>query len=147
MFFKRSIIQPLFVGVLSLCLVTSVNAATLYKWTDEEGLIHYSERPPVGVTNYERIRSEATPGNKPIEYKVDTPKDEQDQASAEAANNQAASAVNQERCANARKNLEALNSFARIRVKEDDGQLRFLSEEEIVERRQEYRDVIANECQ
>lgn len=136
-------------ALFTTLLCAGANATTLYKWFDENGIVHYSERPPVGVTNFEKVTRDATPGNSPVEYETETPDSEaQDQESGDPTGQSAQQAAgdNSARCDNARKNLEALNSFARIRVQEPDGRMRFLSEQEIQERKLEYNAILEDEC-
>jgi hypothetical protein len=129
--------------LLSLCGTAS--ADFLYKWKDEDGITHFSERPPAGVENYERVRSSISPGNAPVQYQPPGESDEESDESAEQVAEQS-DVDNSARCDNARKNLEALQSFARIRVRDPNGELRFLSEAEVTERRQEYVQILNDLC-
>jgi len=54
-------------GVLLFLLVAATSATaqqTVYKWTDEHGVVHFSEDPPEGVTS-EKIVTEAPPRSPP----------------------------------------------------------------------------------
>jgi len=54
---------------------------------------------------------------------------------------------NPEICARAQSNLETLNSTARVRIRGEDGEMRFLTEEEIESQRQKARDAITVHCE
>ncbi|GAB2190916.1 DUF4124 domain-containing protein [Sessilibacter sp. MAH2] len=132
----------------ALFATSSVYAATLYKWTDKDGVTHYAEHPPTNVTNAEKIRSNVAPGNSPVQYQSPT-------AQAEAKRQQAAQdeslspeeqAAKKARCDIARKNLESLNTFVRVREKDENGEIRFLSEEEVNDRKEKFKNVLNKEC-
>lgn len=136
-------------AVLGSMTHNALAAATLYKWQDEEGTVHYSERPPAGVTEFEKVVSDYSPGNsvtttevgaEPESEKIATPNHENQQQ------NRRSTAASQERCDKARKNLEALNSFARIRIQDENGEMRFLNEEEISSRKMETKTILEDEC-
>lgn len=40
-------------ALLSIVLTTAVSAATLYRWVDRNGVVHYSDRPEPGATRVE----------------------------------------------------------------------------------------------
>ncbi|WP_317933012.1 DUF4124 domain-containing protein [Halioxenophilus sp. WMMB6] len=133
----------LLASLAALSFTAMVHAGPiLYKWQDDKGIVHYSEHPPVGVTNFERVRSEVTPGNSPVDYQTESPEQSKKDEASEPEQPQ----IDQARCDNARKNLEALNSFARIRITEPDGKVRFLSESEVAERKVEFKNILDQEC-
>ena len=71
--------------------------------------------------------------------------DHSDAASSAAESASSTTSATPDRCEKARKNLEALTSFARIRI-EEEGKLRFLTEDEIITRRMETQAVLDDEC-
>ncbi|SCX98541.1 DUF4124 domain-containing protein [Thiohalorhabdus denitrificans] len=44
---------------LGVCLAVPATAATVYKWTDEDGTVHYSDAPPPGQQDVERLEIES----------------------------------------------------------------------------------------
>ncbi len=146
---KQTAISTLLAAVC--CLAVGSHAATLYKWTDDNGVIHFTEHPPAGVTNVEKVRNHVGRGNSPVQYNGSRQDSSADQStnSQQNSNNQPQRdpAVQKARCETARKNLDALSSFVRIREKDENGELRFLSEEEVQERRQNFKSIIEKECQ
>jgi len=147
-------------AVLAVAMLSALPGAyagsSLYKWEDDQGITHYSERPPAGVSNFEKVNAEIAPGNAPVDYKPAGAAETQQKSSDVAAETAAAAAASEqaqastsasdERCEKARKNLEALTSFARIRVKDPDGQVRFLSEQEVNTRKMEAQALLQDEC-
>lgn len=142
---KRKLALNTVALTILLSLWGTASAQLLYKWKDEDGITHFSERPPAGVDNYERVRSSVSPGNAPVQYQPQGENDEESDEGTEQVAEQS-DADNSARCENARKNLEALQSFARIRVRDPNGELRFLSEGEVTERRQEYVQILNDLC-
>lgn len=144
----KSLLKLCAAFTLGLLVTNPTAAATLYKWTDKDGVTHYAEHPPTNVTNAEKIRSNVTPGNSPVQYQSPT-------AQAEAKRNQATQdeslspeeqAAKKARCDIARKNLESLNTFVRVREKDENGEIRFLSEEEVNDRKEKFKSVLNKEC-
>ena len=132
----------------ALAVAAQTSAATLYKWTDESGTTHFSERPPAGVTQFEKVTSHYLPGNSPVpapEAASGAPEAENNEAEASAQTSAQPKPASRERCDKARKNLDALTSFARIRI-EENGEMRFLSEDEITTRRMETQAILDDEC-
>lgn len=128
-------------------------AGKVYKWTDENGVVHYTDQKPRNGTILKEMQiSEPryTPLPRPSIEEQTKALDKQEEIDRVRAQQQAENAkvekLRKERCEAARKNLDILNSTARVRVEDKDGQDRFLTPEEIVERRQRYQDIINAEC-
>lgn len=138
-------------GILALCLLLlapALAAEEVYKWVDDDGVTHYGTRAPTG-----REASSFTPHtghSEPVTY--DRPADEnsddngRDTARADGQDSEDAAERNEQRCQAARDNLEVLSNFGRVRVKTDDGGFRYLEKEEMQERIEEARRVIAESC-
>lgn len=113
----------------------------VYTWKDEKGVVHYGERPPkeaqATLIKTRTGHSEPTPSTPSV-----TPT-----APAAPSVTQETSFIDPERCAIARKNLEILNSTARIRMPGDDGNARLLSDEERDAQRNTMLDVIDQTCE
>jgi len=72
-------IQWVVAGCVLLCWHGSAGAQTVYKWTDEQGTVHFADSPPTGTKNVEErslppprppapVDEQATPGeSKPSE--------------------------------------------------------------------------------
>lgn len=114
----------------------------VYKWTDEKGLVHYSERPPLGKQT-EIVKPEIG-HSEPVNY--GTASSEKTKEESKAANTKT-SLKDPERCDAARQNLDTLKTFARIKVKGDDGEYRFLTPEEQQQKTNEASKAIEESCE
>lgn len=46
---KRMLLPLIALSLALTCLAEPADAAVMYKWVDENGTVHYGERPPTGV--------------------------------------------------------------------------------------------------
>lgn len=120
-----------------MCLDTS--AKEFYKWVDEHGTTHYGKKPPKGVDT-QSVKTH-TGRSEPTSYESKKEAPEKTAAAAEQKAQKSAQA-----CNSARKNLETINSNARIKVKQDNGEFRYLSPDEINQRKQQANDIIRDNC-
>ena len=119
-------------------LITLSASAEIYKWVDEEGKVHYGEKPPSTITE---------DGIKTIKYKDNVDTRSANEAlkkkskslnklskkrkgkREDAAAKKEELAKNKVLCEQAKKNL-ANYQFPKVSIKEDDGSVRALGEEE-----------------
>ena len=119
-------------------LITLSASAEIYKWVDEEGKVHYGEKPPSTITE---------DGIKTIRYKDNVDTRSANEAlkkkskslnklskkrkgkREDAAAKKEELAKNKVLCEQAKKNL-ANYQFPKVSIKEDDGSVRALGEEE-----------------
>ena len=130
----------LIVSVACLLASSSTFAAKekVYKWTDAKGQTHYSQHPPLN-TETEVIKTQ-TGHSDPVNYSVAAPKAEQkEEAKAELGKNK-------ERCELARKSADTLKTYARIRVKGDDGEYRYITPDEQKQKLTEATKAIEESC-
>lgn len=139
----------------ALCLATSLNilnataGEAYYRWVDERGNPMHSDRPPPKGTDYEVITTgssfkrevSAQEGAVPLEVEP-TPSNE-----FEVSKESTAIKKNPEYCARARDNLAQLNTKARIRTRNDQGDVRYLSEEEKTAERTKAQEAISAYCE
>lgn len=156
--------KPLIFALAMMIFSTFASAAEYYTWVDENGVTNYSERKPQG---YEA--SFVTPGHRfgtvrrqaesdPVE---ETPPDETTPVTTETgAEVDPDALVAEERekyeaelaeerkhnCALGKQNLARLQTYARIRVKGEDGKMRFLTDAEMEQKKQESREAIKFHC-
>ncbi len=114
----------------------------VYKWTDEKGQVHYSERPPLG-TQAEAIKPE-TGHSEPVNYSLAVDEKAKEEKKAEA---EKTSLKDPERCKSARQNLDTLKTYARIRIKGDDGEYRYLTPDEKQQKTNEATKAIEESCE
>jgi len=125
-------------------------ADTHYRWQDGRGNPVYSDRPPPKGTEYEVISSRsglkrvvsADEGAVPPEV-VPRPGNRFDQVD---ESDMARSKKNPEFCETARNNLATLNKPGRIRLRNDQGELRYLDEEQIAAERAKAEEAIRQYC-
>lgn len=135
-------------GILSAPAAMSKN---FYKWVDESGATHYSERKPTG----QEAETVAIRGGRT------TAADEESSATPEATTEATREAAPQvppqaaaplpdlkdpERCQAARENMQTLSTYARIRVQGDDGEMRYLTPEEKQEKMTESQNAVNEAC-
>lgn len=131
---------------LSLLLSTTLQAGT-YKWTDEKGNVHYSQRPPPGK-QYEKVKIDKPPqpsGTQPAPSDSSPSSSSDDSGSdtveAEVAKNEE---FRKKNCEAAKKNLKVYQVYTR--VKGEDGKIRVVSPKEKREKIQASKDAIREFC-
>lgn len=122
---------------LILAISTSLNAGSIHKWVDENGNVHYGDAPPL-KTKSENVRVLSAPSNPGKTL----PRLNSSENSGEKSNDNAAGnkrEVTDEQaskmCASASADLDVINNSVRVQVQQLDGNLRYLSESEIAERK------------
>lgn len=90
----------LFVGGAGLTIAQGQE--TVYRWTDKQGVTHYSQSPPEGVEYEER--------------KIDSREAETEAEAAPQPPPQDAQAARAQLCATARRNLEILQTAEQVRI-------------------------------
>jgi hypothetical protein len=143
----------LFVMLLTTVTLTCISvqaSQTHYRWLDKYGNPVHSDRTPPEGTDYEVITSgtslvrkvNSAEGAVPAETSpsVDNEFNPVDTAKPKAPEK------NAEYCKRAQENLRTLNSRARIRMKDDQGETYILTEEDKEEKRAEAISVIESQC-
>lgn len=147
-------LQPSLLTSLTLAIFLSTSTAyaeKVYKWVDEAGNIHYSDIKP-NAENVEKVKVRGSKGGSSGGSTV------QDKAQAideqQSANLEKKAAELQEetkkreteaQCQAIQDNLNKMRDSSRVKVSEN-GELRYLSPEEIAERRKSYEDMFAAHC-
>ena len=150
---KRATKTYVFAGaalILSLTSVTAIAGKNHYRWIDDRGNPVHSDRPPPKGIDYEVISTgssmvrevDAEEGAVPAQINPSAGNEFEQVETAKSRIEK-----NPEYCQRARENLATLNSAARIRLRDNQGELRYISEEEKEEQRQEAREMIAVHCE
>lgn len=134
--------------IASLLLTSHSFAAKVYKWVDENGVTHFSEHPPKNTQT--TVIKPKTGHSEPVKYESTAPANDTE-ATAAAAQQQADEDLAQAlkdptRCAAARKNMETLQNFGRVKVKGEDGSFYYLTPDEQQERIQSTQQAIDESC-
>ena len=137
---------------LTFIVFSTANAANIHKWVDEEGNVHYSDSPPVS-TSTEKVRvigAPSNPGRALPRLGNSTSGTGANNTNADEGQTTAASVPKDQAeiaCDNARKDLQVLNNSDRIQLRSTDGTTRYMTTEEIAERRKKTEEDIARFCQ
>ena len=150
---KRALLTCVLIMTTTILALTGPAASAgevYYRWTDDRGNPVHSDRPPPKGVDYEVISTgstltrpvEAKEGVVPLEV---TPRvgNEFEQVDTRKV---ARIEKNPEYCKRARENLNTLNTSARIRLRNDQGEYRYIDEEEKDVQRQNAMDTIAVHC-
>ncbi len=125
--FFRFIIISLSLGIcLSVFSADNISKVT-YKWTDANGIVQYTERPPENRKK-KKITVTASGGKEVTNVSAEEATEE----NADATTNSLDEVIkaNERNCKIARQNMEVLNKIARIRVSDEKGENRILTPEE-----------------
>lgn len=146
------------IKILALTLLIAVvpgtaMSASVYKWTDDKGMTHFGDQQPTGVVaekvNVRSGTSSQAAGDRqsPQERLGDLQKRQEGEAEErkETAVQEANRKQREANCSTARANLKVIDSNARIRV-EENGEQRYLSPEEIAEKRTNFEDIVGQNC-
>ena len=142
-------IAPLFF-VTSLLFSAPNHAENVYKWVDEEGRIHYSDIK-ANKNNVEEFKvrgnKNTSKGESVFEKTADLDARKQEELENKAEALQANTERRQKdaRCQAIRDNLKKMNENSRIKIMEN-GETRFLSPEEIDERKNSYQEMLESSC-
>ena len=133
--------------LLSLsCLITTMAHAGIYKWVDEQGNVHYSQTKPTDQKSKKMKVNTRKPDSSSSYKRPSLKKDKEGEAGKAAEQQQGQAADKQqtsddvspqqfkEMCETARKSLAAINATGRVRQRDKDGNVSYLSEEQKQER-------------
>lgn len=139
-------------------LVLAVPAAAaqgVHLWYDENGEAVYSQSPPPGGQPSRLVKPPPPPAESPEVaqerlnqrlQKFEDNREDEELAEEKAQEAKSEAAAAQQRCSEARRNLERLDSSVRRRFQMPDGSVRRLTEEERQPMRAEYEKIIAEDC-
>ncbi|MBD3648817.1 MAG: DUF4124 domain-containing protein [Pseudomonadales bacterium] len=147
--------------VLSLCSSSTLGAESYYMWTDENGVINYSSEEPKGVDAThvevkhrfgERVNApstnDTTIDSVPFEQNLPTGTEDRTTDYEEAADQflQQAKEAKRESCNRARADLALFQQRGRMRMRDSEGNVRILPDEEKNTRMQQFRRTIDESC-
>lgn len=139
-------------AIIGLMLPSLTVAQAVYRWTDENGEVHFGDREPTGRKS-ERVSvktgrpsgdSERRSPQEQVE-ELDKQQAERSRKNEESAADGARRKQREANCETARANLKVIESNARIRVTED-GEQRYLDEEEIAKQKQRFEEIAEENC-
>lgn len=137
-------------ALLTLSSTIANASKAVYRWMDKDGNPVNSDRPPPQGIKYEVISTkssmvrEVDPDEGAVPLKV---KPTADNKFKPGEAKQPTAEKNPEYCARAKDNLVQLDSHARIRLRNDQGEVHYLSEEEKTAERKKAQDSIKAFCE
>ncbi len=133
------------VTILGFCvlglLAQASYAVKIYMWTDAQGTTHYGEHPPkdVKATLIDARTGHSAPPPEPDSNENNKTDDKQVK--------QQTSVKDPERCALAQKNLSTLTTSARVKIPDNDGNLRYLTEQEKQQKIDDMQKIVSENCE
>jgi hypothetical protein len=141
--------------LLLLVWTTSASAAGVYKWVDEQGRVHYGERPPARAQAQE-IEVRQAPPPLPAEDEAARRdnqqrllrafEEEREQKKAQKQKSQEEEAKRERQCAVARDRVRRYETVARVYDLDNQGNRRILSDEERAATEAQARQEVARWC-
>ncbi len=135
--------------VAMVMAVTPVQAETHYRWLDERGAPVYSDVPPPKGIKYE-VESSGSSLSRRVDADVGAVPPEVEPRVGNQFNpvnqDQPKIKKNPELCKRARDNLLTLNSVAHIRMRNDQGEFHYITDEEKAEQIKNAEETIAVHC-
>ena len=121
---------------LTLFFSTALTAGSIQKWVDEEGNVHYGDAPPTSAKT-ESVHVQPPPTNPGKALPRLGSNASGDEASTAAATDDDNVPADQAKiaCDQAQEDLKVINRSSRIKLRAADGSTRFLTTEEIEERK------------
>ncbi len=127
----------------TVILSTSIQAGSIHKWVDEDGNVHYGDAPPV-TAKTESVRVQSAPTN-PGRSLPRLNNQGGEAAGSGAAGTESTAATGggvptdqaKIACDQARDDLKVINRSSRIKLRTADGGERYLTTEEIAQRKQQ----------
>ncbi len=129
---------------LALLASMTVNAGAIKKWVDEDGNVHYGDAPPVSAQTQD-VRVQAPPSNpgKALPRLSSPGSDHSSGGSGSAGDSTQAAAGSDEvpedqaraACDAAQEDLKIISSSSRVKLRMADGSTRYMTTEEIEERK------------
>ena len=143
-------------AVVALTLASGAMANEIYKWTDENGTVHYGDRPS-GAATEQRLamsyrRTDSGSVDKRVQARVEakTAREEAradaDAAEKEAEENAAIAAERERKCERSRTRLETYLQSRRLYRTDDNGERVYLDDEQRSEARRKAEEQVAEFC-
>lgn len=151
--------KTLAIALLILITPFPATAEDFYRWTDESGNTHYTQNPPPGVdaqpvdirTRSPKPQPRTDQGDNSQSDSEDDQEDGQQSAEPkeekERPDKEAVAEAKRRNCERAKEALQTLANNARVQVKDDDGQRRYLSPEEKEKQRKRYETMRDENCE
>lgn len=139
---------------LMLLASMSLNAGSIHKWVDDEGNVHYGDSPPASAKT-EGVRVQAAPSNPgkalPRLSTSGTGNDANTGDTTSTGSPAGDGDIPEDQakiaCDNAQEDLRIIGSSSRIKLRNSDGSTRYMTTEEIEERKTQAEADVERFCQ
>lgn len=137
--------------IMALGLGSAQVLAEIYKWTDEAGNVHYSDKKPA-QEKFDEMRVSTGKGSPGTQQSASAPADETSekekelQEKAAALQGKESSEAKSKQCESIRSNLAKIENNPRVRIN-DGGEMRYLTPEEIEDKKAQYQKMLSDFCQ
>lgn len=150
--------KRILVGFAAMALTASggVLASEIYKWTDEDGNVHYEDRPSGAATEQRLALSYRRTDSSSVQKRVDAFAERQvarnearaaaDAEADEAENARAEAEEDRKKCENYRAQLQTMLQSPRVYRLDADGERVYLDDEQRQEARTRAEELIAEYC-
>ena len=143
------------IAIFLLCISSTPFAAKIYKWVDEEGNVHYGERPDSGNAKTMNIKSEPSSHTAPAaenrrenaQKLLDSIAKERKEKQEAAEKSAKEESVRKENCSRAKKQAALLKQGGRMFEMTDTGERKYLDDATIQSRLQEAEKAVKEYCQ
>jgi len=123
--------------------------AEIYKWTDENGKVHYSDKKPENKQKVAEVKvrtGKGTPNPNSAKQEIkDKESQLNDKATKLSQKEQKKGKASKSQCATVRENLSKIQTGRRMRINED-GEYRYLTPEELKEKQEKYVQFLEENC-
>lgn len=133
--------------IFSLLIILSISSqsvakdVTVYRWVDENGVIHYTQHPPIEDDYAEmKIDTHYSPVQAPLKNGIKPTKDDSAETSTEIVHASVA------KCNNAKANLRTLTDFDKIEITDANGKSRILTDTEKLNRMRSVEKDVQDNC-
>ncbi|MCS3902955.1 molecular chaperone DnaK (HSP70) [Methylohalomonas lacus] len=148
-------VQTVIPSILALLMLnTPVLATNMYKWTDEEGNVHYTQNPPPEDAQGVRMDPPADVDTEQAreelqrkQEKLEAMEQQREQAREEAEKEQERAALYEKNCRLARERLQRLENSGMVRAIDEDGNMSRIGPEEQAERINEVKEKVKKYCE
>lgn len=133
-----------FIATCALSSASSVMAAEYWRWTGEDGVVHYGSTPPKGVAAEKVVTHGGV--SKSSNSSANAPQADTGSEEPKIELTPEMQKMKDERCEEEKKRLAVFQKPGRIRMKQQDGSSKYLSVEEIQQEIATTQQVIADTC-
>lgn len=140
------------IGLLLLGLTSAALAAPVFTWTDDEGQVHFTDKPIDLSVDLISVKSDPTDVDAIVEAREKENMSEEELSEEERQQRvadrleQERQQVREENCRIAQENYDKLNTPRRLYEESADGERRYLESEEIDDRREYAASQVAEWC-